>query len=70
MTCEDVRSLATAKPFEDTTRAERAAVLAHVLRCPECEEFLESIGPHSDPQGEAEVLRNDLEDDEFREVLG
>ena len=70
MTCEEVRQLATSKAFEVTTRGERAAVLAHVLRCPDCTLFLESVGPAVEKGNEAEVLRQDLEDDEFREVLG
>lgn len=69
MTCESFRELVAGKPFEETTRGERASILKHALDCPECRQFVNDHGGRGPPSGEADLMRRDMQDEEFRRVV-
>lgn len=73
MTCDEVRRRVNGSPL-DCTRAERAAVFAHLGRCADCQNWWDSPGRLAQPPADFEaaqaVRRADQADPEYRAVVG
>lgn len=64
MTCDEARSFAAGDPA-NVTRGMRASVAAHMRRCESCLDWALSQGPPERNSADEELLRQDLEDEEF-----
>ena len=75
MTCDELRKTVADHPPWDLTHGTLASFMAHILRCPECQDFchMHDNTPLNDPVAEARLteLAWDLNcDPEVTEVAG